>query len=389
MPDPFAQYVVSEPASDPFAAFAVDTPPEAPKTLKDWAAQQDAGLGQFQDKGFSAGFMGESPNITVNTLKEKGLSPLVSGQNLGALAKDALLMSLGTKTAGRLYKAAGTPIEALGEQLSSVSPIERAGMGASAGYGAAHMPGAVVGASGAVAGPPALRLTGRLLSTVGNAMTAPAVAAPEVVSPMPMRGRLALKSGVYEMGPATEAPVIDVTPARAPEAAPAPEPVAAPEPAMPKVDREAAAKAWDAGPGLKARQENAAWIRNLQEQMKAKQAEAAKLQAEKPAEPMQATPDVAQQLREALTKAAVDARNRVGSRQAAREMNNQVQGLNLTPEQMKALAPTQGPKTMPSAVRERIDSAMKGMSADEMQAYLDKATSDIARQYIQLKMGAR
>lgn len=94
--------------------------------------------------------------------------------------------------------------------------------------------------------------------------------------------------------------------------------------------------------------------------------------------PAAATNEVAQQLRQALTEAAVRFRGELGSRDAAR-------ALGLTRDQFKKLAPSES--RLPDRAQRAIDAKLETLNPQQKLEYLAAAKNDLARNYIKSKLG--
>lgn len=312
------------------AAVQSFTPPEQPSALSRFGS------------GFGEGVYNSTIGALehpIDTLSGMGiLGPAKQMQSMYETGK-GLLSGLQENTAGTLGNVAGTA--ATGLLIGKAAPKVIRGV--------ARVPGAMAdaGAMMQTAGeqmgqqPTLTRMAAGAVtgSQTGGAQGAAMGAVTAAATPPILRGvgRMMSKAGQVLSGPSKAA--LEVP---APEAPVTPVPVT-PEPVKPVASHTPSP---------------------IEEQLRASLAARLGSPAETPAA----------QLRKLLA----DRRTVLGSRDAARE-------LGLPQELIRKLAPMES--NLPQKARAAIDARMKGMKREQMQAYLDVAPNELARVYIQSKMG--
>lgn len=73
-------------------------------------------------------------------------------------------------------------------------------------------------------------------------------------------------------------------------------------------------------------------------------------------------------------------RDELGSKDAARQ-------LAITPGEVQDLAPRMNPRSLPTAAQDRMEQALAGMTPEEKLTYLESAPNDLAKLFIQTRMG--
>lgn len=300
--------------------------------------------------------------------------PIEAAGNLVGTAGTAYLTGRVAPPLGRAVKRApaaaartGQAIVRGADAMEQATPLTRAALGG--------VFGDATGAAVGVAGPPTLRVLGRVLERGGRALTPTPKTPPQgPIAPItapPSRVVPSISSSTA--GRATRPTAARGTAATWEQAVPGRTPVD-PVPDAPVADVPRTVEPWDPTP---IQQAERAWRRGLAERLKASDAQRVDSPVETP--PVVEAPpvDPAVSLRDALAQAASKYRQELGSRDAARS-------LGMTKDQFKKLAP--GASQLPERARRAIDNRLKTLTPAQRQLYLEMAPNQFARDYIASKL---